>query len=197
MIVTPAQGRPARVAARRFSVVPRALLAAATVALALAPSVAAARPQWSIGAVPQLCWTSATDDAVPRFCGTLTSDLLLFRERVHDFGVGPYVSVGTFAFRDLRLATGARALFPILEDFPLVLSTGALAHDDGRLGVDGSLFFGARSYNFSATYNFAAGVVLGVQHTLSAPRETTWTAGLQVDGFIIALPFLLAWGALH
>ncbi len=162
-----------------------------------APSAVHARPQWSFGAVPAACWSSSQENAVPRFCGTLTSDLLLFRERTRDAGLGPYLSVGTFAFRDVRFAGGARGLLPIIEDFPLVLSAGALVHDDGRYGVDGSAFFGVRSYNFHGWYNFAAGLVLGVQHTIGEPSETAWTLGARVDGLLLALPFLLAWGALQ
>jgi hypothetical protein len=157
-----------------------------------------AAPQWSTGIDPSLCVVDAPGvDRRWAFCGAFHSDLILGRERERDFGVGPYVSVGTLAFEDLRAGAGASLHVPAMEDFAFVLSAGGLLDDGGRPGLDGSLFFGIRSYNFHGAYNFAGGVVLDVEHTFGDEETTVVSLGLRVDGLALIVPFLLLWGALQ
>jgi hypothetical protein len=131
------------------------------------------------------------------FCGAAHADVILGRQRERDFGVGPYLTLGTVAFDDLRGALGASFLVPTWDDLALVVSAGGLLDDAGRVGTDGSLFFGIRSYNFHGSYNFGAGIVLDVERTFGDEPATVLAAGLRVDGLALALPFLLAWGALQ
>jgi len=131
------------------------------------------------------------------FCADLHSDVIFGRERERDYGFGPYASFGTVAFDELHAAGGLTLLVPTFEDLSLGLSGGASLDDAGRLGFDSELFYGIRSYNFHGVYNFAAGLVVGVGRTFGDDRSTLVTVGLRVDGFIVAAPFLLAWGALQ
>jgi len=176
---------------------PRIAAVALAVAALLATRLGRAEPQWSAGALASGCLLGGADDPFQRvaFCGALRGDLLLGRERTADFGFGPYVSLGTAAFDDLRLAVGGSALAPVLEDFPLVISLGALVRDGSAFGADANLFWGIRSYNFHATWNFAAGLVLGAQRTFGNSAENVVSLGLQIDGLVFALPVLLLAGA--
>jgi len=159
---------------------------------------ASAHPQWNTGLVASGCLLGEGSTLFDRaaFCGAAQGDVLFFREQTRDFGFGPYVSVGTASFSDLRLSAGARALFPVLEDFPLVVSLGGVLRDGHDPGVEGSLFWGVRSYNFHGSYNLAGGLLLSGQHLFDGPRSNVIALGVQLDGFILAVPFLLLWGAL-
>lgn len=174
-----------------------ALLSALSLISATAETHAA--PQWNLGAVLSGCVLGDSGDGLQRaaFCGELRSDVLFGRGSSRDYGVGPYLSLGTAAFEDLRGTLGISALLPIIEDFPLVLSVGGLATDTGELGLDSSAFFGIRSYDHYGAYNFGAGLVLGTERSLLEGSETVWSLGVQIDGLIVATPFLLAWGALQ
>ena len=166
-------------------------------ALWLAARPASAEPQWSIGVDPALCRESSDTRTRWAFCGDLHSDLIFGRERERDIGFGPYTSVGTVAFDELRAAAGLTLLVPTLEDFGLGVSAGGLIDDAGRVGLDTELFFGVRSYNFHGVYNFAAGLVVGAERSFGDDPSTLVTLGFRVDGFFVAAPFLLAWGALQ
>jgi hypothetical protein len=174
-----------------------AAFAAALGVLAFTPGAFAA-PQWSAGIDPSLCTISAPGaDRRWVFCGDVYSDLILGRERERDFGVGPYLGLGTVAFEDLRARAGASLHVPAWEDFAFVLSGGGLLDDGGQPGIDAALFFGIRSYNFHGAYNFAGGVVLDAQKTFGDDESTVVALGLRVDGLALAVPFLLLWGALQ
>lgn len=164
----------------------------------LTSSPASAHPQWNAGLVGAGCLLGGEEAVFDRaaFCGAVEGDVLFFRERTRDFGFGPYAAVGTAAFSDLRLSAGARALFPVIEDFPLVASVGGVLRDGRDPGVEASLFWGVRSYNFHGSYNLAGGLVLSGTHLFEGPRSNAIGLGLQVDAFVLAVPWLLLWGAL-
>lgn len=170
-------------------------------AIGLSASLAApagATPQWSSGAVAAACLVDEANRATEvAFCGALRTDVLFGRESTADIGLGPYLTLGTAAFNDLRGTLGGSVLLPLFEDFPLVVSAGGLATSAAQYGVDAELFFGVRSHNFHGVYNFASGVVLGVQQGFAAPASRALSVGVQVDGVVLALPFLLALGALR
>jgi hypothetical protein len=159
---------------------------------------AQAAPQWNAAVDPSLCIETrrAAEDRLA-FCGSAHADLILGRTRERDVGFGPYAALGTVAFEDLRGVVGASVLIPTWADLALVVSGGGLLDDSGELGFDTSVFFGVRSYNFHGTYNFAAGLVLDAQHGFGDDSPTVISLGLRVDGLALALPFLLAWGALQ
>ena len=161
--------------------------------------VAHAAPQWNTGLVASGCLLGERDATFERvaFCGQARGDVLFLRQRVTDFGLGPYLAVGTAAFDDLRVSLGASALLPVIDDFPVVLSLGMLGREHGDLGVSTSAFWGLRSYNFHAGYNLAFGVSLSAERTFGAEASNALSLGLQADGFVLALPFLLIAGALQ
>jgi len=123
--------------------------------------------------------------------------VLFGRERNDDFGIGPYAEVSTAGFWDARYGAGVSALAPVTSDFPLVLSFGAFGHETDALALGASAFFGLRSYNFHGSYNFAVGFVASAFRDLGAERATLVTLGLEIDGFFLAVPFLLAAGELR
>jgi hypothetical protein len=132
-----------------------------------------------------------------RFCNGLVADVLFFRKRNRDVGLGPYLEAGTAGFWDFRYGGGASLLVPIAEDFPLVLSAGIYDHA-GRAGsVGGTVFWGLRSYNFANPYNWAVGLYASGYRDLDAARETLVSAGVEVDGFFLAAPFIFAVEALR
>lgn len=161
--------------------------------------IARAAPQWNTGLVASGCLLGEHDETFERiaFCGQARGDMLFLRERVGDFGLGPYLAVGTAAFDDLRMSLGATALLPVLDDFPVVLSLGMLGRQHGDLGLSTSAFWGLRSYNFHAGYNLAFGFSLSAERTFGAEASSALSLGFQADGFVLALPFLLLAGALQ
>lgn len=179
-----------------------ALIRVSTAALALVligvPRSARADPEWNVGLTPALSVVKDGDEpSALLFYGSARADLLFGRERARDFGLGPYLGVGTAAFDDLRLMGGASLLIPAHEDFPFVASLGALLLDSREPGLDASLFWGVRSYNFHGSYSIAFGVSLGAQTTFGDEPNRALMLGAQVDGFAGLLPFLFAWGAAH
>ena len=160
--------------------------------------VAIAAPQWSAGVDPAVCvqQRDGGEDRVA-FCGAAHGDLILGRQRERDLGFGPYATLGTVAFDDLRATLGASLLIPTWEDLALVLSAGGLVDDSAELGAEGAAFFGIRSYNFHGAYNFGAGLVLGAERTFGEQPSTVLSLGVRVDGLALAVPFLLLWGVLQ
>lgn len=156
-------------------------------------------PQWNAGLTPSVCTRGHGSEVVSDivFCGGLGFDVIFGRQRARDLGAGPYLSLGTAAFDDLRFAGGGRVLLPVIEDFPIVISAGGLVTDSGTPGFDASVFFGLRSYNFHSSYNFAAGLVAGAQRTFGDGATTVLSLGVQVDALVIAAPFMFAWSALQ
>lgn len=165
----------------------------------LIATVSHADPEWNVGVLASGCLVGNEPEVIfdhAAFCGALGGDVLFLRQSTRDFGFGPYASVGTAAFSDLRLSMGARALFPVAEDFPLVTSVGGVLRDNRDPGVEASLFWGLRSFNFHGSYNMALGLVLSGTHLFEGPRANAIAVGAQIDGAVLALPLLLAFGAL-
>src|SRR5262245_4815457 len=104
-------------------------------ALLVTTSVPAhADPQWNASLVTGLCGRGVDDEYWSDTCwyNGARADVLLGRNRNSDFGVGPFASITTAAFDDIRLGGGGSILLPITPYFPLVLSGGGYArHDDG------------------------------------------------------------------
>lgn len=174
----------------------RLVFVAAVVAGALAVRPVHAGPQWSASANPGLC-VESSDERRLVFCGDLHGDLILGRERERDLGAGPYLKLGTVAFDDLRAAGGASLHLPTWDDLALVLSAGPMLDHRGRFGLDSSIFFGVRSFNFHGAYNFGGGLVAFAQRDFSEQPVTVIGLGLRVDVFFLAAPALLGWGALQ
>ena len=163
--------------------------------LSIAPALHA-EPEWNVAARASLCGLGERAAVWQRtgFCGDFRGDLLLGRDRNADLAFGPYATLGTATFSDVRFGSGLSLLLPTFSgDFPLVLSAGALSRNATDLRASGDLFFGLRSHNFHGSYAMASGLVLGGDSAFAGARANTLYVGLQVDGLWLALPFILAY----
>jgi hypothetical protein len=126
-------------------------------------------------------------------------DLLLLASGPGQMAVGPYVELSTVGFHDVNAGGGAEWLLPFTADFPMVLSAGGFLRGFGvqpaAPGVEGSVFFGSRSYNFHSFYGLAAGLFA---QTLWVPAWSSVDAivGARIDVEIFALPILLVYEAI-
>jgi hypothetical protein len=156
-------------------------------------SVTVAHPELRAGARVSVCglgqegrfWQST------RPCFALTGDLLLGRTRNGDFGFGPFVEVSTAGFWDARFGGGASLLVPVHDDAPLVASAGVYSHELRSTAVGGTLFWGARSFNFHGVYGLALGLFAGATMDLGDRRDTLVLVGADLDAFFFVAPFLL------
>ncbi len=170
---------------------------AGTAVVACAAGRAEADPQWNASLVTGVCGLGAKssywDDTC--FYNGVRADLLFGRNRYSDVSAGPFVSVATASFDDLRTGGGATLLLPITDYLPLGLSLGAYGrHDDGwHPGASGWLFFGSRSYNFHSSYVMAGGLLLGLERDLDSQGRNAIFVGAQIDGLVLALPFIFTY----
>ena len=165
----------------------------------LLTGAAHAEPQTHVAWRTAVCGDGARGDvwSQTRWCNGLTADLLLLRQRNRDFGLGPYVEVSTAGFWDARFGGGVSGLLPVTEDVPVVISLGVYDHALEHAALGASVFWGVRSYNFDSAYNYAFGLYASVQRDLGGVRASLVSVGLEIDGFFLAAPFLLAAGALR
>ena len=131
-----------------------------------------------------------------RFCSALVGDLLFLRERNRDIGLGPYLEVGTAGFWDARFGGGASLLLPVHDVFPLVVSFGVYDHELRAASLGATVFWGARSYNFTSTYNWSLGIYASGFRDLEG-RDTLLSMGVELDGFFLAAPFIYGFQALR
>jgi hypothetical protein len=122
-------------------------------------------------------------------------DVLFAREGDADFGVGPYLEVGTLAFDELDVGAGGSLLVPVIEGFPIVLSVGPylrLADDGTGLGPGGqvSAFWGTRSYDTHGTYEMAGGLMVALRRGFGDAEDTAIILGAHVDAAVLSLPFV-------
>ena len=115
--------------------------------------------------------------------------------------IGPYLDVATASFHDVDLGGGAEWLLPVRDDLPLVLSAGAFwRNGDDRSwspGMEGTVFFGSRSYNFHSWYGLAAGLFAQSRWIPSSPSTLDLVFGVQIDGELLVLPALLIYEAIR
>ncbi len=129
------------------------------------------------------------------------ADALFLRARGSDMAVGPYLDVATSSFRDTDLGGGAEWLLPVRDDLPLVLSAGAFARNgEGHTwvpGLDATVFFGSRSYNFHSWYGLAVGLFAQSRWLPAGPGTMDLVFGVQLDAELLAMPALLVLGAVR
>jgi hypothetical protein len=133
------------------------------------------------------------------------ASVLFLRNRGTDMALGPYLDVATASFHDLDLGGGAEWLIPVRDDLPLVLSAGAfwraLSREDdsrpSRPGMEGTIFFGSRSYNFHSWYGLAAGLFAQSRWLPASPSTLDLVFGVQIDGELLALPAVFIYEALR
>jgi len=128
------------------------------------------------------------------------ASVLLLRNRGADMAVGPYLDAATASFHDVDLGGGAEWLLPVRDDLPLVLSAGAFwRNGEGRSwspGMEGTVFFGSRSYNFHSWYGLAAGLFAQTRWLPSSPSTLDLVFGVQIDVELLVLPALLIYEAI-
>jgi hypothetical protein len=165
----------------------------------LLTSAARAEPQTHVAWRTAVCGAGSRAEvwSRTRFCNALFADVLLLRERNRDFGVGPYIEISTAGFWDARFGGGTSVLLPVSENFPLVVSLGLYDHALEQAALGASVFWGARSYNFGGAYNYAFGVYASAQRDLGGERDSLVSVGIEIDGFFLLAPFILATGALR
>jgi hypothetical protein len=121
--------------------------------------------------------------------------ILFLRNRGADMALGPYLDVATASFHNVDLGGGLEWLLPVRDDLPIVLSAGAFWREgEGRSfspGMEGTVFFGSRSYNFHSWYGLAAGLFAQTRWVPSSPSTLDLVFGLQIDAEILALPSIL------
>jgi hypothetical protein len=167
------------------------------------PRGAGADPQTSVG----LTIGGEVEDAVgPRSASGAfelggRGSVLFLRNRGADMAIGPYLDVATAGFHNVDLGGGAEWLLPVRDDLPLVLSAGAFwRNGDDRSwspGMESTVFFGSRSYNFHSWYGLAAGVFAQSRWIPTSPSTLDLVFGIQIDGELLALPALLLYEAIR
>jgi hypothetical protein len=160
---------------------------------------AAADPQVSVGltaggGIANLRTTAP----LPVFHMGLHGDVLFLRNKDRDMAIGPYVEVLTVAFETAEMGAGVSWLIPLGEHFPLTLSLGGHARAypvyggmAWEPGVDTTIFFGTRSYNFNSVYGLAAGIFVQGRLGLGDGHQADVLAGAQLDLELFVLPFVL------
>lgn len=122
-------------------------------------------------------------------------DVLFGRSGDADFGVGPYLDVGTLAFDELDVGVGGSLLMPVIDSLPIVLSFGPYARvgdDDFGLGpgLQASAFWGSRSYDTHGTYEMAGGLLLALRRGFGDADDTAILIGAHLDAAVLSLPFV-------
>ena len=174
--------------------------ASSLLAVLVGASELKAEPEWNLAAQTSLCGRGERAKVWQKtgFCGAFRADLLFGRERNAALAWGPYATVGSATFSDVRFGGGLSLLLPTLSgDFPLVFSAGALSRNASDVRLSGEAFFGLRSHNFHGSYAMASGLVLGGDSAVSGGHGNTLYVGLQIDGLWLALPFILGYEWLH
>jgi hypothetical protein len=127
-------------------------------------------------------------------------DLLFFRNRGADMALGPYVDAATAGLHHLDVGGGIEWLAPLVKDeLPFVLSAGPFwRNGDGHSwspGVEATLFFGSRSYNFHSWYGLAAGAFAQTRWLPLPPSALDVVFGVQIDVELLLLPALFVYEA--
>jgi hypothetical protein len=133
-------------------------------------------------------------EPLPVFHLGFHADVLFARSSDHDMAIGPYVEVLTVAFETFEAGGGVSWLIPVSEHFPLVWSLGAHARGfpgGWEPGLDTTLFFGSRSYNFGSVYGLAAGVFVQGRLGLGDGNQADILGGALIDLEVFVLPFVL------
>lgn len=170
----------------------------ATFALLL-PAEAAADPQFSAGVTTGLALTDLRADNAPRVAYHLGGrfDVLLLRQSPRDMAVGPYVDVATEAFDTFQAGGGLEWLVPA-GDTAFIFSGGGFGRTSRfgwEPGVEATIFWGSRSYNYHSTYGLGVGLFLQGRYGFGDGKQTDALAGVQIDLAYFALPFVFLYEA--
>lgn len=154
-------------------------------------------PQWNTGLLLGVCGVGESELwEGTDFCAGALGEVHFFRRRYGDFGLGPYVQLGTSGFFDFRASLGGSLHVP-LGKLSLGARLGGYLHTDGNgasPGAEGFLDLGLRNLNFTGRYALTHTLTVGLQVTPddSTRRDTTLWIAARIDGFWLALPFGMA-----
>ena len=100
------------------------------------------------------------------------------------------VGVSTNHFRDVNLAGGISVLAPVHEYLPIVLQAGPYVRwqDGTHPGAFGSIFWGARSFNYHGVYSPAGGLMVETRFGLDGQKERAIIIAAHLDLEVITLP---------
>lgn len=173
----------------------RRLVALPLVLVAFVETSASARPQWSgqleVGAIGE--GSSEGAWRTTRFDVGVQVEAIYLREKPGDFGLGPYVQARTDWFDSGEYGGGAVALVPIADTFPLWLGGGAFGRRAGGAwspGANAFVAWGARDYNYEASYAMAYGLVLDVRRHFGDVPGTDVVIAVRIDLEALALPWI-------
>jgi hypothetical protein len=155
-----------------------------------------AEPQGNVAATAGVTMRDGVEDV--RVHLGARGDVLFGRSSQRDFGAGPFGEVLT-AWDDLSVGGGASLLVPVHDYLPLVGSVGGYGRRfDGvwEPGVTAQVFWGSRSFNYHGWYGMAVGLSAQGRLGLGDQGERAVIVALHMDGQVLALPFLMAYGAL-
>ena len=156
----------------------------------------AAEPQGNVGGTAGVTLRDGVEDV--RVHLGARGDVLFGRSSHRDFGAGPYGEAMT-AWDDFSVGGGGSVLVPVHEYLPLVGSVGGYGRRFGGAwepGVTAQVFWGSRSFNYHGWYGMAVGLSVQGRVGLGEQGERGMIVALHVDGQALALPFLMAYGAL-
>lgn len=167
--------------------------------LGLTGARAEAAPQLSAGMTTGVALTDLREESGPRPAYHLGGrfDALGLRERAGTMAFGPYVDVVTAAFDTFEAGGGIEWLVPA-GDTAFILSGGAFARTSRmgwEPGVAGTVFWGARSFNYHSSYSLGAGIFAQGRYGLGDGNQADAIFGVQLDLGYLALPFILAYQA--
>jgi hypothetical protein len=173
----------------------------ALLAAALSVHSAHADPQLGAALTTGIAVTDTRANTNPKLAYHLGGrfDMLLVRERAEALALGPYVDVATAGFETIEAGGGAELLVPAWDTSVLV-SAGPLARSSRfgvEPGVEASVFWGARSYNYHSLYSLGLGVFLQGRFGFGDGRQGDLILGAQIDLEYFALPFILAYEAIR
>lgn len=129
----------------------------------------------------------------------LHGDALFGRRTGKSFAFGPAAGVSTLAFRDLTGSVGASLLLPVHDYLPFVLSAGPTVRHHETFGTNAgayaSLFWGAKSLNYTSVWGPTAGIVVEGRTTFGGPNDHAVIVSAHLDLELIALPAVLIFNA--
>lgn len=127
------------------------------------------------------------------------ADLDPLRAGPKSVGLGPYVELGSVAFRSFEAGAGLNLTVPVGSPALQLAAGPHLRWDDGgrHLGVTATALFGSRSFNYHSKYGFAAGGFLQGRFAVDGSPQRDVILGAQIDFELLALPALLVGGSIR
>ena len=167
-----------------------------SVPLSLAALDASGAPQWNSALVAGVAGVGDASAAWDKtqFYGGVRGDVLFLRNGPRSPGLGPSLEIATAGFSDVRAIAGATVLLPLGDLWGIAVEPGGYVRssDGGALpGLSGRAWFGVQTYNYQGAYSPRGGITVGYSHDLGDSDAHAIVIAAQVDGLILALPFVL------